>query len=192
VLIEGVSLNATGYNIFFDVGNHFNGVTLPSTSIINIDAANNLSVGDMFQRNTSQSLTYPRIDLNNTASIGIDSAVRLQLGTYTRTTGTSSVLTNGAVSATLFTIASSTTKAFKMDYTIVRDTTVRTGTMTVVANAEDSVGDFSYSDDFQENNTTDVTLSASESTLGGTITVSYTAGNTGANGTIYYSLTNLA
>lgn len=192
IKIDGVSLNATGYNIFYDVGNHFNGVTLPSTSIIDIDAENNLSVGDMFQRNTSQSLTYPRINLNNTASIGIDSAVRLQLGTYTRTTGTSSVLTNGATNATLFTIASATTKAFKMDYTIVRGTTVRTGTMTVVANAEDSLGDFSYSDDFQENSTTDVTLSASETTLGGTITVSYTATNTGASGTIYYSLTNLA
>lgn len=192
VKIQGVSLNATGYNIFYDVGNHFNGVTLPSTSIIDIDAENNLSVGDMFQRNTSQSLTYPRINLNNTASIGIDSAVRLQLGTYTRTTGVSETLTDGAVDTTLFTIASATTKAFKMDYTIVRDTAVRTGTMTVVCNAEDSVGDFSYSDDYQENNTTDITLTASESTLGGTITVSYTAGATGADGTIYYSLTNLA
>lgn len=192
IKITNVSLNATGYNIFYDVGNHFNGVTLPSTAIIDIDAENNVSIGDMFQRNTTQSLTYPRINLNNTASIGIDSAVRLQLGTYTRTTGVSEVLADGSVDATLFTIASSTTKAFKMDYTIVRSTTVRTGTMVVVCNAEDSLGDFSYSDDYQENVTTDITLTASESSLGGTITVSYTANTTGADGTIYYSLTNLA
>lgn len=192
IKIQEVSLNATGYNIFYDVGNHFNGVTLPSTAIIDIDAENNVSIGDMFQRNTSQSLTYPRINLNNTASIGIDSAVRLQLGTYTRTTGVSTVLNDGDADTTLFTIASATTKAFKMDYTIIRDTAVRTGTMTVVCNAEDSLGDFSYSDDYQENVVTDVTLSASESSLGGTITVSYTAETTGADGTIYYSLTNLA
>jgi len=192
IKITNVSLNATGHNIFYDVGNHFNGVTLPSTSIIDIDAENNVSIGDMFQRNTNQSLTYPRINLNNTASIGIDSAVRLQLGTYTRTTGVSAVLNDGDVDTTLFTISSGTTKAFKMDYTIVRATAVRTGTMTVVCNAEDSTGNFSYSDDYQENVTTDVTLTASESTLGGTITVSYTAGATGADGTIYYSLTNLA
>lgn len=191
VKITGVSLNATGYNIFYDVGNHFNGVTLPSTSIIDIDAENNLSVGDMFQRNTTQSATYPRINLNNTASIGIDSAAQLQLGTYTRTTGTTAVLTNNS-GGTIFSIASSSIKAFKMDYTIVRSTTVRTGTMTVVANAEDSLGDFSYSDDFQENGTTDITLTAAESTLGGTITVSYTAGNTGVDGALYYSLTHLA
>jgi len=192
IKIQGVSLNATGYNIFYDVGNHFNGVTLPSTAIIDIDAENNVSIGDMFQRNTSQSSTYPRIDLNNTASIGIDSAVRLQLGTYTRTTGVSTVLTDGGTDTTLFSIASATTKAFKMDYTIIRASAVRTGTMTVVCNAEDSLGDFSYSDDYQENVLTDVTLSASESSLGGTITVSYTAEGTGADGTIYYSLTNLA
>lgn len=192
VKFENVSLNATGYNIFYDVGNHFNGVTLPSTSIIDIDAENNVSIGDMFQRNTTQALTYPRINLNNTASIGIDSAVRLQLGTYTRTTGVSEVLNDGGTDTTLFTIASANTQAFKMDYTIVRATTVRTGTMTVVCNAEDSLGDFSYSDDYQENSTTDVTLTASETSLGGTITVSYTAGATGSDGTIYYSLTNLA
>ena len=192
IKIQGVSLNATGYNVFYDVGNHFNGVTLPSTSIIDIDAENNLSVGDMFQRNTNQSLTYPRINLNNTASIGIDSAVRLQLGTYTRTTGVSETLNDGSVDATLFTISSASTKAFKMDYTIIRDTAVRTGTMTVVCNAEDSLGDFSYSDDYQENVTTDVTLTPSESALGGTITVAYTASATGADATIYYSLTNLA
>ena len=191
IKISNVSLNATGYNIFYDVGNHFNGVTLPSTTIIDIDAENNVSIGDMFQRNTTQSATYPRINLNNTASIGIDNAVQLQLGTYIRTTGTTAVLTNNS-SGTIISINSASIQAFKMDYTIVRSTTVRTGTMTIVANAEDSLGDFSYSDDFQENGTTDITLSAAESTLGGTIVVSYTAGNTGVDGALYYSLTHLA
>lgn len=191
IVISNVSLNATGYNIFYDVGNHFNGTSLPSTSIIDIDAENNVSIGDMFQRSTTYSVNYPRINLNNTASIGIDSAVQLQLGTYIRQTGKTSVLTNNS-SATIFTIDSTKIQAFKMDYTIIRDTAVRTGTMTVVANAEDSTGDFSYSDDYQENNTTDITLVASEASLAGSIVVSYTAGNTGSNGTFYYSLTHLA
>lgn len=192
VKIQGVSLNATGYNIFYDVGNHFNGVTLPATSIIDIDADNNVSIGDMFQRSTAQSTTYPRINLNNSASIGIDNAVRLQLGTYTRTTGVSTTLTNGAVNSTLFSIAASTTPAFKMEYTILRATVVRTGTMVVVCNAEDSLGNFSFSDDYQENASTGITLTASESSLGGNITVSYTVTPDGSNGIIYYSLTNLA
>jgi len=63
--------------------------------------------------------------------------------------------------------------------------------MTVVANAEDSLGDFSYSDDYQENIYPDLTLTASESTLSGTIDVGYTAGNTGVDGIIYYSVTYL-
>lgn len=192
VIISGVSLNATGYNIFYDVGNHFNGSALPAASIISIDADNNLSVGDMFERTTAFSTTYPRIDLNNTASIGIDNATRLQLGTYIRETGQSTVLVDGSTSATLFTVNTNYVKAFKMDYTIVRDTAVRTGTMTVVCNAEDSAGDFSYSDDFQENNTTDITLTPSESYPGSTITMSYTATGTGTDASFYYSLTHLA
>lgn len=191
IVISNVSLNATGYNIFYDVGNHFNGTALPSTSIIDIDAENNVSIGDMFQRTTAYSVNYPRINLNNTASIGIDSAVQLQLGTYIRQTGKTAVLTNNT-SATIFTVDSTKIQAFKMDYTIIRDTAVRTGTMTVVANAEDSTGDFSYSDDYQENNTTDITLIASEASLAGSIVVSYTSGNTGSDGTFYYSLTHLA
>lgn len=191
IVISNVSLNATGYNIFYDVGNHFNGTALPATSVIDIDAENNVSIGDMFQRTTTYSVNYPRINLNNTASIGIDSAVQLQLGTYIRQTGKTSVLTNNT-SATIFTIDSTKIQAFKMDYTIIRNAAVRTGTMTIVANAEDSTGDFSYSDDYQENNTTDITLTASEATLAGSIVVSYNAGNTGSDGTFYYSLTHLA
>lgn len=192
VVIDGVSLNATGYNIFYDVGNHFNGAALPSTPVIDINAANNLSVGDMFERTTAFSSTYPRIQLNDIASIGIDSAAKIQLGTYTRETGQSAVLVDGNTSTTLFTVNTNNVKAFKMDYTIVRDTAVRTGTMTVVCNAEDSAGDFSYSDDFQENNSTDVTLTPSESYPGSTITMSYTASATGSDATFHYSLTHLA
>jgi hypothetical protein len=196
VYINGVSLNATGYNIFYNVGNHFNGATSPASAVITIDAINNISVGDMFQRTTAYSGTYPRIKIFNSttqtvpASIGVDSAAQIQMGSFVRETGTQATLSAGATTSTLFTVSSAQIKAFQMDYTIVRETSVRTGTMTIVNDADDSAGDgFSYTDDYVQNSDTDVTLLVTD--VGSTISVLYTSSSTRAAGKIYYSLTHL-
>jgi hypothetical protein len=196
VLINGVSLNATGYNVFYDVGNHFNGVSIPASAIINIDADNNVSIGDMFQRSTAQSVVYPRIKLYNSvtstipASIGVDSAVRSQLGSYVRNTGVQGTLDAGASNSTLFTQSSVYIKAFKMDYTIKRETSVRTGTLIVVNDADDSAGDgLSYSDDYVQNSDPDVSLAVTD--VGDVVTVTYTSSGTRPAGVIYYSVTYL-
>ena len=196
ILINGVSLNATGYNVFYDVGNHFNGASLPSSAVITIDAINNISVGDMFQRTTAFSGTYPRIKIFNSAtqtvpaSIGVDSAAQVQLGSYIRETGVTATLTAGATNATLFTENSTVIKAFSMNYTIVRETSVRTGTMIIVNDADDSAGDgFSWTDDYVQNSDPDVTLNVTDA--GSTITVQYTSSGTRGTGKIYYSLTHL-
>ena len=193
IYIYGVSLNASGYNIFYDVGNHFNGTTSPASSVITIDAANNVSTGDMFQRATAYSGTYPRIKIYNSvtgvipASIGIDSAAQIQMGSFIRETGQQATITAGATNTTLFTVNTVFVKAFKMEYTIVVDTSVRTGTMVIVNDPDDSAGDTLQSvDDYVENSGTDVTLSVTD--VGTTITVSYAAGRTGL---MYYSLTHL-
>ena len=193
IYINGVSLNASGYNIFYDVGNHFNGTTSPASPVITIDAINNVSVGDMFQRTTAYSTTYPRIKIYNSvtssipASIGVDSAAQIQMGSFIRETGQQATITAGATNTTLFTVSTVLVKAFKMDYTIVVDTSVRTGTMTIVNDPDDSAGDTLQSvDDYVENSGTDVTLTVTD--VAGTITVSYAAARTGV---IYYSLTHL-
>lgn len=196
IFINGVSLNASGYNIFYDVGNHFNGTTSPAAPVITIDAINNVSVGDMFQRTTAYSGTYPRIKIYATgtatipASIGIDSAAQIQMGSFTRQTGQQATITAGATNTTLFTLSTTFIKAFKMDYTIIVETSARTGTMTVANDADDSAGDgLSYSDDYVENSTTGVTLNVAD--VGGTITVSYASDAGRSAGVIYYSLTYL-
>jgi hypothetical protein len=196
LVFNNVSLNSSGYNIFYDVGNHFNGTALPSTAVITIDAINNVSVGDMFQRTTAFSGTFPRIQLYNSvtqtvpASIGVDSAAQIQMGSFVRETGVQAALSAGAVSTTLFTVSSVQIKAFKMDYTITLETSARTGTLTVVNDADDSAGDgLSYVDDFVQNSDTDVTLSVTD--VGGTMTVRYSSSGARAAGVIYYSLTHL-
>ena len=201
IVISGPSLNASAYNIFYDVGNLFLGVI--TTPVIDIDADNNVSIGDMFERTTSQAATQPRIALNNTGSIvlgmniqgisyTIDGAAnstianQLQLGEYSRTTGVTSQLTNNS-SGTLVVVNTdlvNAIRAFKVDYTITRSTTYRTGTITVVSGTA-----FTYTDDYSENASTGVTLTVAQASTN--VTVSYATTNTGSAGTIKYSITHL-
>ena len=196
IYINNVSLNASGYNIFYDVGNHFSGTTSPASAVISIDAINNISVGDMFQRTTAYSGTFPRIKIYNSItgvvpdSIGIDSAAQIQMGSFVRETGTQATLSAGAASTTLFTVSSAQIKAFQMEYTITVETSVRTGTVTVVNDADDSAGDgLSYTDDFVQNSDTDITLTVTD--VAGTMSVRYSSSASRAAGKIYYSLTHL-
>lgn len=193
VYFYGVNMNATGYNIFYDVGNHFNGAGNPASSVITIDSISNVSMGDMFERSLAQAAVYPRIKLYNTttgtipAAIAIDNSAQIQMGSFIRETGQQATITAGATNTTLFTVNTVFIRAFKMEYTIVVDTSVRTGTMTIVNDPDDSAGDTLQSvDDYVENSHTDVTLAVTD--VAGTITVSYAAGRTGL---IYYSLTHL-
>jgi hypothetical protein len=77
-----------------------------------------------------------------------------------------------------------------MEYTITRETSVRTGTITVVNDADDSAGDgLSYTDDFVQNSDTDITLAVTD--IGSTMSMLYTSSAGRAAGKIYYSLTHL-
>lgn len=200
VEFDNVSLNMTGYNLFRDVGNEFNGVTVPSTPIIKFNGDNNVSVSDMFERDNDQSQTYPRIDFgnslsmslsmssqgieyNNTASLNVAAAGELRLGGYRRGVGVTDTLTNNS-SATLARITSAEIPAFTLRYTIVRGSTIRTGEITIVSGTT-----FSFNDDYAENASTGVTLLAVEAL--GIVTVSYSTTNTGVNGAITYSIQHL-
>jgi hypothetical protein len=187
VIMGNIGLNATGHNIFYDVGNHFNGVLNPATTIIDIDGNNNVSISDMFERADDYAGTYARININNTATIATTNGKQIQLGTYTRDSGLSATLVNNSSGTAL----TSTLTAFSVNYTIVRNNARRTGTLTITN--FDGTG-LSWQDDFVQNTNvvppTDITLSVSQS--GGTVTVSYTATNTGVNGTMYYSITKLS
>ena len=202
IVITGATLNASAYNIFYDVGNIFLGIV--TRPVIDIDADNNISVGDLFERTTADSVSHPRIALNNTGSVVLGMNIRgisyiidgaandtianqMQLGEYTRTTGVADVLTD-ATTEDLFVVntgLSDPIVAFNIDYTITRSTSYRSGTMSIVSGTG-----FTYSDDYSENSSTGITLSAAEA--GGNVTVSYTSSSTGDPGTIKYSITHLS
>jgi len=216
IVIENAGLNATGYNTFYDVGNNFNGNNFPATPIIAINADNNISVGDLFQRTTAQTQLgtgYPRIELWDTTlvsgqqrgfpiTVALNGSDGLQLGSYSRLTGQQQPILDGQTQ-TVFTIETGWNledggyKTFRMDYTIYREAAagraLRTGTLTVVAgdSGDSATEGLVYTDDYTENEQTDVTLVVTEDT-DNTVTVQYIAAATTYDGTLFYSIEHLA
>ena len=191
IVIEGVSLNTTTNNVFYDVGNHFNGAALAASAIIDIDTANNVCLGDMFERTTAQSATYPRIKLNNTASIAMENGYRLLQGSYVRESGVTFTLTDNISSATtIFSFDANVVAAVQIDYTIIRGTTVRTGVYTIVRGTDASGTNLQGSDSGVQNSAPGVTVSVTESTS--IVAWKYVTTSTGTDGVLNYSITYLA
>ena len=195
IIIGNVSLNATGYNIFYDVGNHFLGTTSPYTAIIDIQTNNNISVGDMFERTDAYAgaenpgTSFPRITINNTTAIAITNSATVQLGTYTIQSGKQATLADATGSATtVFTVDASLIRAFSVNYTIVRGTGYRTGTLLVATDS--GATDLNWTDDYNQNLDIGVTLSVTQSSS--TVSIKYTTSSTGTPATLTYSITNLA
>jgi hypothetical protein len=180
-----INLNATGYNIFYDVGNFFNGVTSPSASIISFAGNNNVSIGDMFQRTAAYSTVFPRVSIGTTTSIATTNGEQIQLGTLTVKSGLrTTLLDNQPSPVAAFTFDTSlTSQGFKVNYSTTRGAGFRTGTLWVV---DTGGGVLNFMDDFTENLDIGIVLSASQS--GSVITVEYTAVATGSNATMSYSI----
>lgn len=192
VVFGDVSLNATGHNIFYDVGNHFGGTTTPYTAVIDIQSNNNVSISDMFERGDAYAgsetpgTSYPRITLNNTTSIATTNGVQTQQGTYTRLSGVRTTLTNNNTGTVTTFNSTETGPAFSINYTVTRGTAYRTGTIMVSASTVDSTGDITYSEDFVENSTTGVSFNFTETA--NVVNFNYTTTNTGTNATLSYSI----
>lgn len=187
--LTGVNLCSSMYNVFLNVGNNFNAITSPATTIVDFDNSNNLSVGDMFQRSSAYSGTFARVALNNKASIGWESAEAIKQGTWTRETGQRATVSDNTTAA-LFTVDASASRAFQVNYTVVRDTKTKTGLFTVVASTDGSGGDLASNDTSVFNLDPGVALSAAEAAS--TVTVSYTSTATGLSGYIHWSVNRLA
>ena len=182
-------LNASGHNIFYDVGNHFLGAGNPFTPVIEIASSNNISISDMFERDDTDAAVYPRINLNSTVSIATTNGSQLAMGAYVRQSGITETLANNTT-ANVFELDATTAKAFNVNYTIVRGFSYRTGTMLVATDVGDSSLGITSSDDYVENNDTGVTLEISQA--GDTVSLDYTTTDTGTTGSISYSITYLA
>jgi hypothetical protein len=172
------------------VGNHFNGTTAPATAVINFVGANNVSIGDMFQRTTAYAGTYARININNGISIAFDGAAQTQQGTYVRQTGTSDTVIDSTLNQVIFTFNASAIRAVQINYTIVRDTATRTGVYTIVAGTDNAGTGLASNDTGYQNSTTNVTFGVQE--IAGQVSWLASAAGTGIDATLNYSVTLLA
>jgi hypothetical protein len=181
--IGDVELNATGYNIFYDVGNHFNGTLSPATPVISIGSSNNISVGDMFERADAYATVHPRIDIENTSSIGFVNGKFIELGPNVLETEAPTEITNNVTDETLYTFDATLYRSVSINYSITRDTGVRHGTFRVTPAGG---GTLTHDDDYIENETIGVTLSASQA--GDDVNITYTSSNTGIDGSITFTI----
>jgi len=192
IVFGDVSLNASGYNTFYDVGNHFGGTTTPYTAIIDIQSNNNISISDMFERSDAYAVaatpgtSYPRITLNDTQSIATTNGIQTQQGTYTRLSGALFTLTDNDTGTITTFNSANTGPAFSINYTVRRGTAYRTGTIMVAASTVDSTGDINYTDDYVENSDTGVSFSFTEAA--DIVSFVYTTTSTGTNANLSYSI----
>jgi hypothetical protein len=185
-------LNASGHNIFYDVGNHTPGTT-PFTSIIILNNSNNVSIGDLFERSDADAIEYPRVYIDlaiDSQPITNGSQIVSALGTYVRQSGSQTELANGDTNI-VTTISTVHTKAFEINYTILRGIVYRTGTLLVSLNGTPG-GTPIWSDDYVQNDDVGVIFALAQDDS--TVTWTYTATEVppGLNGTINYSINYLA
>lgn len=194
-------LNASGYNIFYDVGNNLQGVNNPTTPIVDIQGDNNVSIGDMFARSDADANIAPRVYTGASASIAITNGSTLHLGTNITQSGTVITLANDTTYGNIVSIDTASVQSFKIDYSIKRTinggagTGYRTGTFWVVSNS--GTGDLTYTDDYVDSapsnpfpsgaSSLGVTLSATQN-LSGIVTVQYTTTDIDSNGQMSYTL----
>jgi hypothetical protein len=188
-IVFEVERNATAQNTFGDVGNHFGGVTQPFTSIIDFISPNNISVGDIFDREDQYATTHQRINLNGTASIGFTNGQQLAMGPYVRESGLTVTLNNNVTSpTTAFSYSELGIWTVGIDYNISRAATYRTGKLTVIL--ENGTGALTYTDDFSENAATGITLTVTQT--GSELFVKYVSTNTGNTASLTYSITHIS
>ena len=200
VIFGDITLNATGYNIFYNVGNHnfTNDLTTPWTACIDIQQSNNISVGDVFARPDAYAgiidpgLSYPRITINNTTSIATTNGSQTAQGTFVRQSGLTTTLNDNTTSPTTIIQESTlTASAFAVNYTISRAGSYRSGTLLIAIDDPMALSPLpTTSDDYVENASTGVELSVAQSST--TISIQYTSTSTGESASISYSVTYLS
>ena len=93
-------------------------------------------------------------------------------------------MANNTANATAFTVDTSTTgTSFKIDYSIIRNTTNRTGTLWI---ASGQAGTISVSEDYNENTSSGITLLGYQN--GGNVLVNYNTTNTSYPAQMSYSI----
>ena len=172
-------------NQYREVGNAYAGEGGNAVSpIIKIEGDYNYSIGDQFNRNGLDELDYPKVDFGN-HSVTVDYPGEHISGSLRQQTGGKVTLTDNTSVATSTTVSFSTvtTPALIIDYTIVRGSIMRMGTMKIAHTGSGQGLD----DEFTESDG-DVGVEFSLTTAGSSTTLKYTTTNSGDDATFNYAI----
>ena len=185
IVYDDVNLNVSAYNVFYNVGNGI-GAGSPITAVITFGNDLNVSVNDLFERIDSDAYLVPRIE--STGGGTVSGGTGITQGRYTINTGKTFAITDNTANQVVLTVNSDTVKAFQIQYTIVRNTAVRTGTVVVVPTQGSNT--VTYSDDYDQSADTGITFTAVKTSTQVQLRCSST--NTGSPATLLYSQSYLA
>ena len=184
IQMGAVPYNLSAYNLFKDVGNDFDGVGNPATTVVSIGHAYNCSYGDLFERDDTDDSSFKRIELNDTQSVAV-SAHGYKLGNFERSIGYQTALVdNTSTAATIFTLDRDRVGGYEIDYTIKRGDAVQTGKIKGTLGYGSNTATFD--EEFTQSAATGVTFSVSESS--GVLSFKYTTTSTGADAVFTYSI----
>ena len=177
---------ATAYNIFYNVGNSLG--SSPVTAVIEFNNDVCASIGDMFSRTDSENNQVARISITVTTPAADAPGTELQIGRYARLNGLTSTVADASSGVTLCSTNPGLVRAFSMDYTMVRNSSVRHGLFTV---SSAGIGTAVFTDDYTETVDIGVVLSAQQVSSTSLLVTANTT-STGSNVSVTYSIAHLA
>jgi len=128
--------NISANNVYLDVGNNLQGADQPSTHIISFATANNVSIGDMFERSDDNSLVhdFERVHFGNNNNISVENGVVLRLGSKSQVAGQQFEMTVDTLVETITPIVfdNGHHRAVTVNYNIVRGDNVRVGKLNIM------------------------------------------------------------
>jgi len=177
----------SSYNTFTNCGVAGAGsVGTALVPIISYDNDGNYSIGDNFDRTAVQQATYPNIENNGKAVFSLYATDNVQYGYHKTEAGKQETLTDNTTNGnTLIDFDESVLTEVHIDYTITRDTHMRTGTLKITGS---NVAGYEVDDEFTE--TSDPGVSLLMDNVNGVL--QYNTTSTGSDATFKYRITNFA
>ena len=184
--VNGVTNFVSAFNSFREfVATGASGSGNPTSPVINFADGGNYSIGDTFDRNSTDALTYPRVELNDKAVYALLNGDAIAYGTHRDRPGRVETLTDNtpAISPANTSIDFVETDVVdaQIDFVVERGTSKRTGIIRVTGS---NTAGYSMDQEYTENSDPGVAFSIDSST--GIITYSTTS--TGSDATFKYRI----
>ena len=186
--VNDVSNFTSSFNYYQEVGTQYAGGGSPAASIIKFGVLtdHSASLGDLFDRNDTDDLVFPRVESLNSNTSYIEYGDHIGIGYLSIQNGEEALLFDDtAGGSTGLSMKQARYRHAQISYHIIRNNSVRSGTLNI------SLNNTTYIIDDDSNETADVGVTFDVSADGTTASLLYTTTNTGHDATFRYSVKRL-